>query len=268
MIRVKTYETGNYMEKEMFNLSPHKKPLGRARKVKESTPAQKNLNDKKSKSQFRRILHENFTKGDLALTLTFDDEHLPETEKDALRLISNFIRAIKRLWAKADPGKDFKYVYVFSDISGDGSGEVVRKHFHMIISGGLTREAIEDKWKYGYANADRLRFTETGIEKLANYMINQACGKRRWKGSNNLVKPEPVVSDRAVSRADIEKIRRNPEDTEFIERLINKGRKDKWILTKCEITYDGRELFGADIDTGEGMGIAILIRARKENWMN
>jgi len=49
MIRVKTYETGNYMEKEMFNLSPHKKPLDRARKVKESTPAQKNLNDKKSK---------------------------------------------------------------------------------------------------------------------------------------------------------------------------------------------------------------------------
>lgn len=268
MIRVKTYETGNYMEKEMFNLAPHKKPFGRARKVKESTPAQKNLNDKKSKRQFRRMLHENFHPGDLALHLTFDDEHLPETEKDAHRLIGNFIRAIKRLWAKAFSDKPFKYVYVFSEIAGDGSGEVVRKHFHMIISGGLSRDEIESKWKYGYANADRLRFKETGIEELANYMINQACGRRSWKGSNNLVKPEPMVSDRAVSRADIEKIRCNPDDTAFIERLINKGRKDKWILTKCEITYDGRELFGSDIDTGEGMGIAILIRARKENWKN
>ena len=215
------------MEKEMFNLSPYKKPFDRAKKMKESTPAQKNLNDKKSKRQFRRILHENFGRGDLALSLTFDEEHLPETE----------------------------------------TGEVVRKHFHMIISGGLDRDEIESKWKYGFANADRLRFTETGIEKLANYVLNQACGKRRWKGSNNLVKPEPVVSDKAISRSDIEKIRRNPDDKEFIEKLINKGRKDKWILTKCEVTYDGRELFGSDIDTGEGMGISILIRAHKENWM-
>lgn len=266
MIRVKTYETGKYMEKEMFNLSPHKKPFDRARKVKESTPAQKNLNDKKSKKQFRRILHQNFGKGDLALTLTFDDDNIPETEKDALRLITNFIRVLRRLWDKSFPGKPFKYIYVYSDIAGDGSGEVVRKHFHMVISGGLARDLIEDKWKYGYANADRLRFTETGIEQLANYMISQACGKRRWKGSNNLIKPEPVVSDKAVSRADIEKIRRNPDDTEFIERLINKGRKDKWILTKCEVTFDGRELFGSDIDTGEGMGIAILIRARRADW--
>ena len=266
MIRRKTYTTGNYMEMEMFNLSPQKKPFNRAKKVKESTPAQKNLNDKKSKRQFRRILHENFTKGDLALHLTFDEDHLPKTEKDALRLISNFIRVIRRMWEKKFPGRPFKYVYVFSEVDGE-TGEIVRKHFHMIMSGGLIREDIEDKWKYGYANADRLRFTETGIEKLANYMIDQACGKRRWKGSNNLVKPEPVVSDRAISKADIEKIRRNPDDTEFIEKLINKGRKDRWILTKCDVTYDGRELFGSDIDTGEGMGVAILIRARKEDWM-
>ena len=268
MIRCKTYTTGKYIEKELFNLSPNKKPFERAKKIKESTPAQKNLNDKKARRQFRRILHCNFTKKDLAVHLTFDEEHLPETEKDAIRLIGNYIRVIRRMWEKQFPGKPFKYVYVFSDVAGDGSGEVVRKHFHLIMSGGLTRDDIEDKWKYGFANADRLRFTETGIEKLANYMLDQACGKRRWKGSNNLIKPEPVVSDKAISRADIEKIRRNPEDREFIEKLINKDRKDKWILTKCEVTYDGREIFGSDIDPGEGMGIAILVRARKEDWMN
>ena len=267
MIRRKTYTTGNYMEMEMFNLSPHKKPFARAKKIKESTPAQKNLNDKKSKTQFRRILHANFTKGDLALSLTLDDEHLPETEKDALRLIGNYIRVIRRMWDRKFGGlAPFKYIYVYSEVDGE-TGEVVRKHFHLIISGGLDRDEIEQKWRYGFANTDRLRFTETGIEKLANYMIDQACGKRRWKGSNNLTKPEPVVSDKAISKADLEKIRRNPEDAEYIEKLINKGRKEKWILTKCEITYDGRELFGSDIDTGEGMGIAILIRARKEDWM-
>ena len=55
MIRRKRYITGNYMEIELFNLSPHKKPFDRARRIKESTPAQKNLNDKKSRKQFRRI---------------------------------------------------------------------------------------------------------------------------------------------------------------------------------------------------------------------
>ena len=266
MIRTKTYITGNYMEKEMFNLSPNKRDLPRARKMRESTPAQKNLNDKKSKRYFRRLLHENFGKGDLALHLTFDDDHLPETAKDAIRLIGNFIRVIRRMWEKRFPGKPFKYVYVFSEMDGE-TGEVVRKHFHMIISGGLDRNEIEDKWKHGYANADRLRFTETGIEKLAKYMIDQACGKRRWKSSNNLTKPDPDVSDKAVTKKDVERIRRNPDDTEFIEKLINRRSKDRWILTKCEITYDGRELFGSDIDPGEGMGLAILIRARKEDWM-
>ena len=31
MIRRKTYTTGNYMEMEMFNLSPQKKPFSRAK---------------------------------------------------------------------------------------------------------------------------------------------------------------------------------------------------------------------------------------------
>lgn len=266
MIRRKRYITGNYMEIELFNLSPLKKPFDRAKRIKESTPAQKNLNDKKSRKQFRRILHANFTKKDLAVHLTFDDEHLPETERDAIRLIGNYIRVIRRMWDKKFPGKPFKYVYVFSDIAGDGSGEVVRKHFHVIMSGGLVRDDIEDKWKYGFANADRLRFTETGIEKLANYMLDQACGKRRWKGSNNLIKPEAIVSDRAISRSDMEKIRRNPEDASLIKKIVNKGLSGKWDLTKCEITFDGRELFGSEIDSGEGNGIAILIRMRKEDW--
>ena len=263
MIRTKEYTTGDYREIEIFNLSPHKRPFSRARKIKESTPAQKNLNDKKSRKYFRRLLHSNFGKKDLALTLTFDDDNLPENDKDALRMISNFVKSIKRLWNKKYPGRPFRYIYVFSEVAGDGSGEVVRKHFHMVITGGLDRDVIEDKWKHGYCNADRLQFTKDGLEPLAEYMLRQAKGRRRWKGSSNLIKPEALVSDKVLSRSKMEEIRRDPENAELIEKLINRGRKDKWILTKCEIEYDGRELFGSEIDTGEGMGMAILIRMRK-----
>lgn len=265
MIRRKRYITGNYMEIELFNLSPNKKPFDRARRIKESTPAQKNLNDKKSRKQFRRILHANFTKKDLALTLTFDDKNLPESEQDALRMVGNFIRVVRRMWDKEFPSEPFKYIYIFSEHDGE-TGEVKRKHFHLIMSGGLGRDEIENKWKYGYANADRLRFSEAGIEPLAEYMIRQASGKRRWKGSNNLIKPEAIVSDRAISRSDMEKIRMNPEDADLIKKIVNKGLNGNWDLTKCEITFDGRELFGSEIDTGEGNGIAILIRMRKEDW--
>ena len=42
MIRTKKYNCGNYQEIEIFNVSPRKRKYERARKVKESTPAQKN----------------------------------------------------------------------------------------------------------------------------------------------------------------------------------------------------------------------------------
>lgn len=41
MIRTKKYNCGNYQEIEIFNVSPRKRKYERARKVKESTPAQK-----------------------------------------------------------------------------------------------------------------------------------------------------------------------------------------------------------------------------------
>ena len=263
MIRTKEYTTGDYREIEIFNLSPHKRPFVRAKKIRESTPAQKNLNDKKSRKYFRRLLHANFGKRDLALTLTFDEDNLPETDKEALRMIGNFIKSLKRLWKKSNPDRPFKYVYVFSEVAGDGSGEMVRKHFHMIITGGLDRDAIEGKWRHGYCNADRLQFTKDGLEPLAEYMLRQAKGRRRWKGSSNLTKPEAIVSDKALSKSKMDEIRRNPEDADLIEKVINRGRKEKWLFTKCEIEYDGKELFGSEIDSGEGMGLAILIRMRK-----
>ena len=40
-IRIKGRWTKEYIEIEAFNLSPFRKPIGRAKKSKESTPAQK-----------------------------------------------------------------------------------------------------------------------------------------------------------------------------------------------------------------------------------
>lgn len=266
MIRSKKYITGDYLEIEVFNLSPHKKPFTRARKTKESSPAQKNLNNKRSRRYFRRLCNANFRKGDLALTLTCDDDHYPKDREELIRWVKNYIRALKRLWVKSGQTKEsFKYVYVISNHKGDGSGSKARPHVHMIISG-MDRDTVEQKWKMGFANADRLQFTEGGIGGLAEYMARQAKSERSWSGSTNLTRPEAIVSDKAFSRSQIDRIVNDPGDGAYIEKLINTGRKQRWTFTDCRVEYDGRELFGSDIDTGEGMGVSLLIRMRKEQY--
>jgi hypothetical protein len=265
MIRSKKYVTDKYLEVEAFNLSPYRKPLSRARKMKESSPAQKKLNDRKARKYFRRLCNANFDRGDIAVTLNCDENHLPADRKELTRWVNNFIKCLQREWKKkyADLAP-FKYVYTLSNHKGDGSGSEARPHVHMIMSGGLDRDLIETKWKKGFANTKRLQWGEDGIAGLAEYMARQSASERSWSGSKNLIKPEPMVSDRALTRSQLERIINDPSDGAYIEKLINKGLKHKWTFTKCIVEKDGRELFGSDIDTGEGMGYSVLIYMRRE----
>ena len=268
MIRTKRYTTKEYIEIEAFNLSPFRKPIGRAKKSKESTPAQKNLNDKKSRKYFRRLCNNNFGPGDVAVTLTCDEDHLPKDEAEMRRWVRNYFSCLRRSWKKKYGDLEpFKYVYVESDHAGDGSGSKARPHVHIIMSGGLDRDLIESKWDKGFSNTKRLQFSEDGIAGLAEYMARQArstSGKRSWSCSKNLDKPEPLVSDKALTKNQLDRIVNDPSDGAYIEKLINRGRKDKYTFTRCEVELDGRQLYGADIDTGEGMGYSILIYMRRQ----
>ena len=267
MIRTKKYITGDYMEIEVFNLSPFRRPICRAKKSKESTPAQKKLNDKKRLRYFVRLVNSNFGRRDLTLELTFDDQHLPEDREEVLRAVKNYVRRLKRAWIKS--GKDpeaFKYIYVISNHAGDGSGSTARPHVHMFLSG-MDRDIVESKWGHGFVNADRLQLNEYGATGKALYMARQARSERSWGSSTNLVRPEPIISDRAITKRQMDRIVNDPSDGRYIEKLINEGRKHKWTFTDCLVELDGRELFGSDIDTGEGMGVSLLIRMRKESWM-
>ena len=182
------------------------------------------------------------------------------------------------------PKSEFKCVYVISNHKGDGSGSKARPHVHMIMTGGMDRDAVEEKWGNGFVNTKRLQFDEEGISGLSKYMAAQAKGEkgeRSWSGTKNLIKPEPVISDRSMTKRQMEKIAQDSDNGEFIkkqveyilqddqtadrvEKLINKGRRQKWVFTSCTVEYDGRQLFGSDVDTGEGMGYSLLIRMRRE----
>ncbi len=93
-----------------------------------------------------------------------------------------------------------------------------RPHVHMILSGGLEREAIEGLWGKGWANCRQLQPDRyTGLEAISRYMVKSWRRERgegaspegypgkRWYGSRNLKKPTVTVSDWRMSRGRVAK---------------------------------------------------------------
>ena len=262
MIRAKTYICGRYLEIEVFNLPSNKKPFRRKRKIKESTPAQRNLNDKKSKRYLVRLVHNNFGPKDLYVDLTYDGDNIPDTREEILHDVRLYIKRLQRYRARHNMSK-LKYIYVISN--ADQLGNKVRYHVHMIIND-MDRDVAEQKWGKGRANTDRMQFDETGVVGKTLYMARQAKGERSWGSSINLKKPEAIVSDHKITRRQLEHMANMPDDRNFIEKIIN-GKKREWTFTDCIVEYDGRQMMMDGLipdDNGFGNGISLMIRARRE----
>lgn len=179
-------------------------------KFRETSEVQQKLNDRRAELRLSAIVHANFTREDYALHLTYADEELPADAEGFERDIRNFAAKIRRMYRRAEA--ELKYVIV-RGWSGKG-----RPHIHMILTGGIPREALEEAWGHGRANCDRLEFTETGVTDLAIYMGGQRTrgktdviherlkGQRRWSGSRNLQKPAERVNVTRYSKAALEEI--------------------------------------------------------------
>jgi len=246
MIRHKKYECGNYMDIEIFNLPKGSRGIKKEKRVKESSPSQKRLNNKKSQRYFVRLIHKNFKNNDLHVDLTFEEQHIPQTRDEVLKAVRNYITALKR-WRKKNNLPELKYVYVISNM--DNNENKVRYHVHMIINE-MDRDVAESKWKKGYANANRLQFNEVGVTGKALYMARQTKGERSWNGSTNLVKPDPKVSDKKITPTIKKRIMANIEDREYFEKLY-----PGWTFTDCKI----------EDDEGRMTGPGVYIRMRKSS---
>lgn len=262
MIRSKEYITGDYMEVEIFNLPAYIKPFKRKRKVRESTPAQKNLNNKRAKRYLVRLVHNNFDSNDLLVDLTYDQDHLPKDKSGVLKDVRNYIRRLQRIRSNEGLPK-LKYIYVIS--SSDQEGKPVRFHVHMIINN-MDRDVAEAKWGKGFADASRLQFDETGITGRTLYMFRQTKNERSWNCSTGLKKPEATVSDHKISKKQMQHMSNAPDDRQFIEKLIN-GKKHLWSFTDCQVEYNGQMIMDGvyQDNPGYGSGISLLIRARRIN---
>lgn len=178
------YYCGEYMEVDIFPVHTHSKRRN-ARK-KPTTEIQKHLNRKHSEGKLRRLLHTNFNQSDLFVTLTFYDDTLPATVEDAQRLLQNFLRRVKRVYGKM--GLDVKYIYVL-----EYGTKHNRLHIHLVMSGGISREALTKLWGLGAVSSELLHFGKDGLAALARYLTKGSVDDdrltwKRWSGSRNLEK--------------------------------------------------------------------------------
>ena len=118
-------------------------PKVRAAKQRASSEAQTRMNRKYSYQRLELMLAANFRPGDLVITLTCDDQHLPGSRKEASAQLKYFR---SRLTAQRQKqGQDLVMVWSTEHKHGEG-----RWHHHCVINAtGEDYDHIRELWIYG-----------------------------------------------------------------------------------------------------------------------
>ena len=148
-------------------------PRQRAQKRQASTAAREKLNARTSFQKLERTLAANFDDGDLFLTLTYDDKHLPDGRDAAVRRIRSFLSRLRK--ARKERGHLLRYIYVTEGCNPGG-----RLHHHVVLNAtGDDLEEIRWLWIYG-DNLELRRLTfhrDHTYEDLASYLTKEP---REW----------------------------------------------------------------------------------------
>lgn len=174
-------------------------PKSRGDKTQMSSAAQEAINLRYSWQKCEVLLAANFTKRDLFVTLTYDDDHLPATRDEAVKCVKRWISKLRA--SRKLRGENLKYIYVTEQLSAEGG----RLHHHVVLNGtGNDYEEIRSLWECG-ENVESKHLdvggNDDGYEVLAKYLTKEprVCGKidvgaRSWTPSLGLIHPKPEVS--------------------------------------------------------------------------
>ena len=102
----------------------------------------------------------------------------------------------------------------------------------------MDRDKVEELWGKGIANTSRMQANELGFEELANYLLKDPRGKKRWSQSKNIVIPVPVINDYKYSNKKLYELSQNQGEREVFEKLYPR------------FVYSGHEVVLNDIDGG------------------
>lgn len=140
-------------------------------------------NNHKSEKHFVRLVNTNFTSTAYYVTLTYDNENLPESYTEAAKKLDNYIRRLRY----SNPHAKVIAVTGFGSRSG-------RLHHHLIVSG-VSENDILSKWTFGeIAKVEHLHGSEYGEDftALAVYLHKHAPTEhsgKRWKQTKNIQQP-------------------------------------------------------------------------------
>lgn len=210
--REQIYMCGNILDAPIYPVI--NKQCSRRKKFKPTSEIQSKLNQTNAEYTFVRYLHANFGEKDLALELDYKPELRPTTDDEADKHVRNFIRRIKR-YCKNHNLPDIKYI-ITTEFSGNGN-----VHHHLVISGGIDRDVLEQLWGMGRANSKRLQFNQDGIEDLGKYITKRSryegkcVYKKRWTGSRNLIKPQAKERTGKITKTQLKML--NDENISFLE---------------------------------------------------
>lgn len=177
----------------------------RGAKRERSLPKQERLNFKNAQRHLHQLCKCNFMGYDYRVDLTYNDRWLPDSLEAGRRYVDSYLRKVNSMRKKKGlpPAR-----WICVDEGFDGNG---RPHHHLLVSGGLDRDAMEQLWytgrgknaeTLGMCATETLKFDDDGIEGLVRYMTKRALkdhGGRRMEGQMTLADVEGA----GVSAGDI-----------------------------------------------------------------
>lgn len=260
-IREKSVSSGStYKDVNIFSLTTEQDTWHRKKKRKKlSNPKQVKQDWNYARQYATQLVNKNFGKGDLLLDLTYAEE--PETRERAEKNVLNYVNRLKTLFKREKiPFRAF-WVTGGGKERKDGKDGLTRFHHHLIISGGVSREKIEDCWNAKNDNrikCDRvkIRAQDFGLEPRVLYMVKPAhCSDKpnakRWHTAGIFKKPTEVRND-------------NKYGTREFEKLVSLIRDGK-AREKIERLYKGWELLDAIQQTNPVTGLPWIRLKLKKN---
>lgn len=246
MQREKQTKSGRLLEVDFYPVwNDGRKIPERAPKNKRSTVEQEKYNRQQAIKNIVRKINANFDTGDVWMHPTYDPAKAPQTETQARRDISNYIRRVKtkrnsevkriqRLFEHNPTDNRLKtqfkklqeplrYVGVIEQQiykSGPLKGRC-NWHFHLFMTGGVDRDILEDMWPLGMrTNVDRFQPEKFGPETAAKYMAKSPKGSRKFFCSKNLEKPKvPKPKDGKISKRGVERLaKQRIDDSAYWEK--------------------------------------------------
>ena len=201
--RKKTIVAGPLVYEAIYPLpNPRDSRAVRQGKKNLTSAAQQRMNQKYQWQKLELVTACNFRPGDIVLTLTFDDAHLPDSRAKVMGCVREFFKKLRAL--RKARGAPVKYIYVvahnhsrddptFTPVEQAQQG---RYHVHMILNAtGEDAADIRACWDKGLLEWHAFELNrERTYESLARYFCKELpdyVGARKFIPSRGLAQPEP-----------------------------------------------------------------------------